>query len=76
MDKKQLELFQTFEGLFLDIENLRCYVQNDLDQLIEDGYTTPDTIVQSSYEAYYRFDQCIAKLTNLKTDVVSLLQSK
>jgi hypothetical protein len=73
MAKTQQATFIDIQRLSHDIRNLARFVQNDFDQLLADGYTTPAEISQSAEEAANAFDRCTAKLANLRAEVLAVL---
>jgi hypothetical protein len=73
MAETQQEIFDSLKKLSHDIGNLAAFVQNDFDQMIEEGYTTPDEISKSAEEAARLFDCHVTALSNLRIEVLGLL---
>ena len=73
MAKTQQYTFVDIKRLSHDISNLAAFVQNDFDQLLADGHTTPAEISRSAEEAANAFDRCTTKLANLRTEVLAVL---
>jgi len=72
---EQEQLFSDIKTLSLRVDALKGFVQNDIDRLLEDGYTTRTEIVKSISEAEHFFEKCGKELESLKIRVVCLLSS-
>jgi hypothetical protein len=72
---EQEQLFSDIETLSLRVDALKGFVQNDIDGMLEDGYTTRTEIIRSISEAENFFEKCGKELESLKVRVVCLLSS-
>lgn len=72
---EQEQLFNEIKALSLRVDTLKGFVQNDIDRLLEDGYTTRTEIIRSVSEAEHFFEKCGKELESLKIRVVCLLSS-
>lgn len=73
MNKSQHKLFDSIKRLSDDVRSLSAFVQNDFEEMLTSGYITPEEIKHSTEEVAIHFDRCSTVLTNLKTDVLTLM---
>lgn len=69
----QDEIFHSIKDLHGDVQNLGSHIQNDLERLLADGYTTPEEINASAEGVAEMFDRCATNLSNLRTETLLLI---
>lgn len=73
---KQKALFNESYRIAERVKSLSCFVQNDIDKMLEDGHITKEDIIKARQDAREQYNNAIKALYNHRNEVLEFLDDK